>query len=236
MNPYFKTLVKAAAAPYRTAGKYAWYFARGKLGGDPVFHYLIRHGLLPDRGRLFDLGCGQGVLMALLHAAKERFAAGQWPANWPEPPGNLHLHGIELRTDRAAVARLALGDAASVETRDIRVVSLPACAVITILDVLLYLDREAQRAVLEQCAHALAPGGLLVLREANAGRGLAFAMTRWAERVACWARGQFGQALVYRRAEEWNTLLAGLGFSVSAVPMSAGTPFANVLFLARRQG
>lgn len=236
MNPYFKTLVNAAAVPYRAAGKYAWYFARGKLGGDPVFHYLIRHGLLPDRGRLFDLGCGQGVLMALLHAAKGRFAAGQWPDNWPEPPGNLQLHGIDLRADQAAVARLALDGAASVEARDIRDVSLPPCEVVAILDVLLYLDREAQRAVLERCARAIAPGGLLVLREADAGRKLSFAITRWAERAACWMRGQFGQRLAYRRAEEWSILLDELGFTVNAVPMSAGTPFANVLFLARRTG
>jgi hypothetical protein len=115
-------------------------------------------------------------------------------------------------------------------------VELPSCAAIVILDVLVYLERDEQRAVLESCARALDAGGLLLLREADAGGGAAFHFTRWAERVACWTRGQFRQRLLYRPAEEWQALLGSLGLVVSAKPMSAGTPFGNVLFMARRPG
>jgi SAM-dependent methyltransferase len=234
MNPSFKTLVEAAAEPYRAAGRYAWHFAKGKLGGDPVFYFLLRRDLLPSRGRLLDLGCGQGVLMALLRAAREQFAKGQWPEDWPAPPQQLEMRGVELRPDRARIARLALGERMPITQGDIRDHEFAPCSAIAIFDVLLYLSEHEQRGVLAKCADALEAGGLLLLREADSGQGLSFRITRWAERIACWSRGQFGQRLLYRHADEWVALLSSLGFSVTAEPMSEGTPFGNVLFIARR--
>jgi SAM-dependent methyltransferase len=231
----FRALVEAAAAPYRRSGRYAWHFARGKLRGDPVFRFLLSSGVLPPAGVLFDLGCGQGVLMALLRAAGACHARGDWPAEWPAPPSSLKLHGVELSRRRAEVAGQALDGGAVAERGDIRHAPLPACAAIVILDVLLYLDDADQRHVLARCAEALGPGGVLVLREADAGAGLPFHVTRWAEKLACWSRGQLRQRLRYRQAREWQALLEAAGFTVEASPMSEGTPFGNVLFVASRQ-
>jgi hypothetical protein len=79
LDPQFRLLLEAASRPYAAAGRYAWHFARGKLRHDPVFMYLLRHGLLPDRGSLLDLGCGQGVPLSLLKAAKAQYQAGLAP-------------------------------------------------------------------------------------------------------------------------------------------------------------
>ncbi|MBP2302033.1 class I SAM-dependent methyltransferase [Azospirillum picis] len=228
----FRELVETAALPYRHCGRYAWHFAKGKLKGDPVFRHLLRRPLLPGAGRLLDLGCGQGVLMALLRAAAARHAVGDWPPDWPAPPSALSLHGVELSARRARLARAALGD--SVVQGDIRDALLPPSDAIVILDVLLYLSRDEQAAVLARCAGALASGGVLLLREADAGGGLPFHVTRWAERLACLMRRQWHQPLVYRPAREWIVLLEDLGLAVTALPMSQGTPFANTLFIARQ--
>lgn len=42
----FRQLADAAAARYRSAGRFAHGFARGKLLGDPAFEYLLSQGLL----------------------------------------------------------------------------------------------------------------------------------------------------------------------------------------------
>jgi SAM-dependent methyltransferase len=235
VSPEIRPLYEAATRPYRAAGRYAWHFARGKLRHDPVFFSLLRRGLLPDRGRLLDLGCGQGLLLALLQAAQEAHRAGRWPKDWPAPPLHLELMGIELREDRVRAAREALGGGAEVILGDLREAALRPASVIVILDALLYLGDGEQRRLLDRVAAALEPGGLLLLREADAGAGWTFQVTKWSERVACALRGDFGRPLRYRDAVQWVAELAERGFAVEAEPMSEGTPFANVLFIARKE-
>ncbi|MGH8635171.1 MAG: SAM-dependent methyltransferase [Burkholderiales bacterium] len=227
-RPYLK-----AGFPYLGAGFYYWQFARGKLGLDPVFFMLLRRGLLPGRGRLLDVGCGQAVLLSLLIAAREQYRRGDWPRDWPAPPLDLDLCGMDLRQGRVRAARRALDARAHIELRDAREGKFPRCAAIVMLDVMLYLPEEQQDRLLEKAAAALDPGGLLLLREADADAGLAFEVTRWSERIAAAARGDFGPRR-YRSASRWVAALEGLGLAVTSEPMSLGTPFANVLFVARK--
>jgi SAM-dependent methyltransferase len=222
----FLDLAERTARRYRPAGRFAEGFARGKLRHDPVYAYLLaRPDWLPESGLLLDLGCGRGVLGSLLLSAREM---GLLPH-----PG-LRFAGVELRPADAAAARLALGAEADITLGDLRSVSFPACRAVALLDVLLYLDAAGQEAVLELAAAALAPDGVLILREADAGAGWRFRATRAAERLCACARGHFRQRYCYRSAADWRARLESLGFAVETVPMSEGTPFANVLFLARR--
>ena len=234
MDPRLSPLFDAATRPYAGAGRHAWHFARGKLRHDPVFFSVLRRGLLPDRGSLLDLGCGRGILLSLLGAAKEQYLAGAWPRDWPAPPLNLVLRGIELDRGRVDIARRALGSRAQVDQGNLRVAHLHPSSIIVMLDVLFYLDVESQQRLLERAAAALAPGGLLLVRETDAGGGFRFAVTKWAERIAGALRGEFSQSPHYRTSIQWKAALECLGLSVGVEPMSKGTPFANFLFVARK--
>lgn len=234
MNPAHSALLADAARPYIAAGASNRHFARGKLRFDPVFLGLLRLGVLPGRGTLLDLGCGRGLLLSLLAAAHERFRRGQWPTDLPPPPLGLSLAGIELNPGHVETARRALGQRAHVARGDVRGGGFPSCAAAVVIDVLLYLGRHDQERVLREAAAALEPRGVLLLREADAAAGPAFHATRWSERALEIARGRPASRLCYRTAAEWKALLTSLGFSVGVEPMSAGTPFANVLFVCRK--
>jgi SAM-dependent methyltransferase len=223
----FADLIEPAARRYRPAGRFAEGFVRGKLRHDPVYAELLaRPHWLPEAGLLLDLGCGRGILGSLLATAREMGRLAR-----PE----LRYAGVELRRADAAAARLALGADADIVTGDLCALPFPECQAVVLLDVLLYLGAAEQEAVLERAAAALGPSGVLLMREADAGAGRRFLATRAAERLCALARGQGRQRYHYRSAAEWRARLEALGFAVETAPMSEGTPFANVLFLARRQ-
>jgi SAM-dependent methyltransferase len=234
MDSSLSLLLEEASRPFRRAGRAAWHYARGKFRFDPVYFALLRSGVLPDAGTLVDLGCGQGILLALLAAAKEQYARGEWPAGWPAPPARLTMRGYDLRGRSIRAGSVALDGIATLECRDIRGLEPPPADAIVILDVLYHLPLPEQERVLESATRALRPGGVLVVRESNAGGGLAFRLQRCSEYLAQAWHGRLAPRLWYRDARQWRALLEKTGLSVSAQPMNGDTPFANVLFVARR--
>ena len=163
---------------------------------------------------------------------------GEWPQAWPAPPGRLALAGIEIDAKRVKIAARALASldpTAEVACCDMRDATFPACSAITFIDVLLYLDPDEQCRVLEKAAEALRPGGVLIMREADAAGGRRFEITRSVERFMSALRGELRQKLHYRTAGEWRSVLERLGLAVSQEPMSQGTPFSNILFVGRKR-
>ena len=227
-------LIDAAASLYRSSGKFAFHFAQGKLHHDPVFLAVLKSGLIKNGMTVLDLGCGQGLLFALLHAAESQYQRGAWPDSWPAPARGLDLHGIELRESEVAIARKALGSTASITSLDLSDGEIPRANVITLFDVLHYLDADAQVNLIKRIANAISPGGLLLVRDADAAAGFSYRVTHFAERLAAICRGHFNQRFHFRSRAEWNALLSESGFAIETLPMSEGTPFANMLWVARR--
>ncbi len=239
----WRALRRAACAPYRPAGHWAWHWARGKLGRDPVFRGVLERGDLPPGAvRVLDIGCGQGLMAALLHACAEMAARGDWAVAWPPASSARAYNGIELMPrdlarGQAALDRLALapGTTPRLVCADMREAALPACDLVLILDVLHCVDHAAQEAVLARARDALAgsPGvGRLLLRVGDAAERRGFAVSQWVDRVVTGVRGPRMPPTWGRPLAAWTALLRGLGFAVQPVPMSRGTPFANVLLVA----
>lgn len=232
----WRRLHETASAPYRKSGRFAWHFARGKLGRDPIFRGVIERGLLDvTRGRVVDIGSGQSLLASLLSAMARMQAQGQWPAGWASTPARAEYTGIELMPNDVARARASIADlepAPKLLCADMRTTVLPACDLVAIFDVLHYVDLPAQEAVLQRVRDALAPGGRLLLRVCDASAPRAFAFTQWVDRAVLFVRGHGTARTWGRPLSEWTALLARFGFSVQIVPMSQGTPFANVLLVA----
>ncbi len=237
MTDHFKRqLLDKAAAPYRPAGKFAWHFARGKLGGDPVFAGLLEHGLIPDNARILDIGCGQGLLASWLLAAQAMHRQGHWPGHWRKAPGTREIHGIELMPADVERAQKALGNAARFTVGDMCKTDFGKADAVVILDVLHYVNIEAQNDVLRRVRDALAPGGTLILRVGDADGGLPFRFSVLVDHVVTFVRGHRNSRLYCRPLTEWQAQLRSLGFEVDTMPMNTGTPFANILLVARLGG
>jgi len=229
-------LLDRATAPYRATGTFNYRWARGKLGADPIFPALAQATVIPDGARVLDLGCGRGLLAAWLLAAEQLAAEGRWSAG-QAPPRRLRFRGIDLVAREAECGNRALkplhGERVQLAGGDMRDADFADTDVIAILDALHYVSHAEQDRMLDRMRAALGPGGLLVTRVGDAGGGWRFAASRCVDHCMALAQGHRLARLHCRTLADWTTALRARGFTVQSKPMSAGTPFANVMLIAR---
>jgi len=107
---------------------------------------------LPVAGRILEVGCGHGLLSLYL-------ALGS---------ADRRITGIDVDEDKLAAARAAAVGAGLAATFEaVTGATLPdgPWEGIAIVDVLYLLSAGDQRALLRSCAEALAPGGVLAVKE-----------------------------------------------------------------------
>jgi uncharacterized protein (DUF2062 family)/precorrin-6B methylase 2 len=211
-----------AAARYAAASPRDRYYARCKYRLDPAY-VLAADALLPVARRaaatIVDCGCGRGLLAVLLGEAGA--AARVVGLDWDE---------AGLAVDRAAardLPRLSFAPA------DLTGAAPPPADAAALVDVLHYHPPAVQDQILGRVAAALAPGGRLVVREADAAERLL--LSRLLEGLGArlgWHRvaGRFH----YRPAAALRARLEALGFSVTVTPAGGFGHRANVLLVADR--
>jgi hypothetical protein len=70
------------------------------------------------------------------------------------------------------------------------------------------------------------------LRVGDAAGGVRFRTSKLVDQIVLFAHEHRRPKFYCRSVRDWQSLLARDGFRSEAVPMSAGTPFANVLLIA----
>lgn len=226
----FDELAMAAADGYLATTITGWEFGRAKLRADPVYRRVLLGGVLPGGSVLVDVGCGQGLMLALLIEAERRQRAGDWPAGLPAPPVFGQLVGLEPRPRVAHLAREATAGHAEIVEGDARTFAYPPCAALLFLDVLQMMPPGDQESVLATARRQLAPGGVILVREADGSAGRRFTLVRVGNRLKALASGSWRQTLSYRRCDEWLALFQRLGFTAEVCHEDAPGPFGNVLF------
>jgi len=199
----------------REPGRYKWY-ARMKYVMDPCYR-AIAPKIAPGSYTV-DLGTGLGMLPVLLGLLGEgrRTLGVEWDRGKAEAGQRAAegLSGIEI----------IVGDARSAE--------IPACDVITIVDVLHYYPDEEQRALLARCKAALVPGGRLLIREGDGARRGGFRFTRAIEAVVTRLGWNRGPRVRFRPIESLKDDLRALGYTVTSDEVAGQLHPGNVLLEA----
>jgi len=233
MNPILhKMILDRATALYFDTGKFNYYWGRGKLGRDPIFSALIDRRIFPDNARVLDLGCGRGLLAAWFLAAEQLAQEKLWMKDTPQPPSKLSFRGVELMGKEAECGNYALapfGANVLLEQGDVRHVEMGQVDVVAILDVLHYVNYTEQEHVLDRVRAALPAGGLFLTRVGDAAAGIPFHISQFADRTISFIQGHRLPRMWCRPLKEWVKMLEARDFTVRTLPMSNGTPFANIM-------
>ncbi len=202
---------------YRTAGRQKAGFAFGKTMFDPIFWELWER--LPRDGRLLDVGAGEGLLALFLRTAGSRLA----------------VTGIDIDEGRIATARRAAGEDPDLRfwVADGQDAPFPEADVVTCIDVLHYLPPDRQDALLGRLCAAVAPGGVLYLRDPEEGNGFAAWWTATTERIFVAMGRHRGEGVHVRGSAALAAVVARHLENVQVERAGTG-PFANVLVSGRR--
>lgn len=202
---------------FRPAGRGRAGFAAGKTLFDPIFWALWQR--LPRVGRVLDVGAGEGLLGHYLRAAGS----------------GVTVHGLDIDAARVEAARVAAKDdpALTFEVADGQDAPFPVADAVVCIDVLHYLPPAAQDAMIARLCAAVAPGGVLYIRDPEVGEGFASWWTATSERIFV-AMGRHAGGGVHVRGGQ--ALAGAVGVHLGAVRTTRlGTgPFANVLVEGRR--
>ena len=233
----FPSLVRETSDRYIMASVTAWEFARGKLRGDPIYRATVcdraaalgRH----DRRRRLRPGADAG-------AARRRdqalFAPARGRGRGRRRRDSNGAIGIELRRRAAAVARQALAG----RRRDRRgghpddgAGAVPA---VLFFDVLHMMPTGEQEAVIAATVSMLEPGGVMLVREADAAARMA-ARVRAAGQSFEGARlRRLAPALFLPHRRRMDRLLSrSHGLAAEVRPMTSGA-FSNVLLRVTKSG
>ncbi len=176
-DPFFDTLARAAADRYVTTSITAWEFARGKLRGDPLYRDVLLGGWLPSGAHcsISDadrVSCWRCSLRPNGSSAQDRRRQAS------RLPRFDRMVGIELRPHRARLARTG---------------ARIGCGHHRIRRADHFGRRLPRRSVVRRAAHdaarrsgcvagdavgALEPGGVILVREADASAGWRFQAVR----------------------------------------------------------
>lgn len=198
-------------------------FVRGRLASAPLEELAVR-----AQGRnLLDVGCGHGVLVALL------------AVDQPE----RRVVGIDPDARKVEWARRSVGRLGNVELQACTIETLAAqhpgafdCVLVA--DVLYLLERARWLPFLRAAHRLLVPGGRLVLKEAEDDGSWRVAKALWQERVMVHllrrtrSSGAVGFAPRAFLAESLRSACFGIEETVS---LARGYSTPHVLFAARAQ-
>jgi SAM-dependent methyltransferase len=212
--------IAKAFAPRRLLGnRHDYFYTLIKLRSDPLYPGVLA-ALRGTKAPVLDLGCGLGLLS---HALRQD---GQ----------SIAYRGVDIDADKIARGARVAADCGlrdvRLEVMDVGVETPKHCGSVTILDVLQFLDLEAQRALLTRAASMIAPRGRLVIRTGLLDESGRSRTSRMSDRFANLVGWMQERPRNHPTMDGLRGILEDAELKVSAAPLYGGTPFNNWLLVA----
>ena len=178
--------------------------------------------LLPDEGRILDVGCGFGLFASYFGQTQPgRRIVGVDP----------NARRVELARHVAKTVGVQGQSRHSFHVGDVRDAALSGpFDGIYVLDVMHHIPDLDQLPVLERLRDLLAPGGVLVIKDITTEPHYQLLFTKLLDRVMV----GLDEPLAYRHHRTWGEMLASIGFKVRMVRVPDVLPYPHVVIAATR--
>lgn len=201
--------------------RWNYFYTKSKLGTDPVYAAVVEE-LKSSSLPVLDIGCGMGLLAHYLRAAGLQMPVEGFDFDARKIRSAEHMAAAGSLQD----VRFTCGDARS---------GLDAFAGnVVILDVLQYLGREAQDALVADACSRVAHGGKFIIRTGLEDGSWRYKITVAGDLLAKATRWMKAAPVVYPSAQSLTRIFSACGLTVRIQPLWGGTPFNNHLVVAER--
>lgn len=198
-----------------------YYYARIKLATDPLYR-VAGAALAGNDHPLLDIGCGIGLLA---HALRAQGCGA--------PYNGVDIDSAKIASAKAAAERGAL-KAVNFSELDLSQGFPAHQGSVALLDIVQFLEPEAQDFLLESAIGCLAPGAMLIMRTGLARPGWRLGFTRGVDRLARFVRWMNVGPNAYPMRDALEQRFTRHGLQATFQPLTGWLPFENWLITAHR--
>lgn len=174
------------------------------------------HENLPKKGKILDLGCGNGGLsLALAKLSKQRQLIG-----WD----------LDQSRIRDATKTSSRNRSISFEVKDILTSRIPRISGAVASDFLHHLPRKAQEALIKKVYLSLGKSGVLIIKETDQDDSIRHELSKFWDRLF-----YPNDKTSYRGSKEWIELLERIGFLVLSKSCVLWFPGSTRLFICKKK-
>lgn len=174
------------------------------------------HENLPKKGKILDLGCGNGGLsLALVKLSKQRQLIG-----WD----------LDRSRIRDAIKTSSQNKSISFDIKNITTSRVPRISGAVASDFLHHLPRKAQEALIKKVYLSLGKSGVLIIKETDQDDSVRHELSKFWDRLF-----YPDDETSYRGSKEWVELLERTGFLVSSKSCVPWFPGSTRLFICKKK-
>lgn len=178
--------------------------------------YETVNNLLPEKGIITELGCGEGLLSNYLAISAPKRS----------------IIGYEIAPERLERAKKGIKNTAYY-IGDIVTVPYPKSDAIILFHVLHHLPgKDAQEVVLRKAKKSLTKNGKLIIVDVHVTPTIKYFAAWIADHfLVPWVfEKRFYTRAYFRKEHEWVNLLQNVGFRINISEETTGRPFPNIIF------
>jgi len=172
--------------------------------------------LVPKKGKILDLGCGEGVFANFLALSSK----------------NRRILGIELDKERLAAANRGIKNA-SFKQGDATSVKIPLVDCIIAFHLFHHLKSfNDQEKLLQKSVNALKPGGRLIVVEVDIKPTFKYLVSWITDHFIVpilFEKKLYTPDIYFRKKAEWESLFEKYGLSCRVISAEKGKPFTHVI-------
>lgn len=213
-KPNIPPLLKKVLSKYQNGG-FGEFFSYIRVWDAP---FEIVERVVPKKGFIIDLGCGEGILTNYLGLASE----------------SRKMIGVEIDRERILLADKQIKNV-SFRHGDVTKFSLPKSDVIILSHLLHHLTSyKDQEILLKKCASMLAKNGKLIIVEVDTNPPLKYLISLLTDYfLVPWLFDRkIYERTYFRSRKEWLSLFKKLGLRAKIIIAHKRKPFSHIIYVA----